>query len=362
MTRRSKGSGQRNKLAATRVLRLARSLLSLPTAPYHEHAIGAAVETEARRLGLAVRRDEAGNLWLRGSAVTSTRSPLVLMAHMDHPGFEVVGRRRLEFLGYVPRGLFRDARVRVAGVAEPVRIRRVVRSLPHGWLLETVEDSLPVGAMGLWDLPSIEMKGGRLLAPGIDDVLGVAVVLAVMEELQEQRAGAAVWGLLTRAEEVGFHGAVEAARSGRLPRTAVVISIEMSREQPWARSGEGPVVRVGDRLTVFDRDVVWYLGEVARAEAIKMQRALMDGGTCEASALAAFGYPVGGVCVPLRGYHNIGCGERPVRESVAVRDVVELVRLLAAAARRWKDRHRWMKGWRERVARAAQTAPRRLSR
>lgn len=353
-----------NTIAAeftTRVVERARELLALPTAPYHEHEVRAAVEARAQQLRLRSERDQAGNVLVRYPAGSRSRQPLVLMAHMDHPGFEVIGARRLEFLGHVPEAMFRDARVRVAGVDKPVRVRRVVRQLPHGWVVETAEDGLPVGQLGMWDLPAVTVRQGRLVARGIDDVLGVAVVLAVLEELGRQKVRNAVWGLLTRAEEVGFHGAVMAARSGVLPPDAVIISIEMSRERPWARIGDGPVVRVGDRLTVFDRDVVWYVGEVARQQKIPVQRALMDGGTCEASALAAFGYRVGGVCVPLGNYHNIGPAEQPASEYVAVSDLVGLVRLLVAVGTDWSRVQRESHDWRERVKHAVRTAPRELS-
>ncbi|MCS7049838.1 MAG: hypothetical protein NZ483_11180 [Verrucomicrobiae bacterium] len=344
-----------------RVLALARELLSLPTAPYHEHEVRAAVEARLQKLSLRPQRDKAGNVMVRCPPGSRSRCPLVLMAHMDHPGFEVVGPQRLEFLGHVPREMFRGARVRIDGVERPVRVKKVLRQLTHGWLVETVEDSLPVGAMGVWDLPTVRARGGQMRARGIDDVLGVVVVLAVLEEAVRRRLRGPVWGLLTRAEEVGFHGAALAAQNGELPRDAVVISIEMSRERPWARCGQGPVVRVGDRLTVFDRDVVWYLGEVARREKISVQRTLMDGGTCEASALAAWGYRVGGVCMPLRCYHNIGRGQRPAMESVAIADLLGLVRLLVAAVKHWPPAQHEMTGWRERVQQAVRMAPRQLS-
>ncbi|MCX7914815.1 MAG: hypothetical protein N3A53_00730, partial [Verrucomicrobiae bacterium] len=99
----------------------------------------------------------------------------------------------------------------------------------------------------------------------------------------------------------------------------------------------------------------------ARREKISVQRTLMDGGTCEASALAAWGYRVGGACLPLRCYHNIGRGQRPAVESVAMADLLGLVRLLVAAVKHWPQAQHEMNGWRERVERAVRMAPRELS-
>src|SRR4051812_30165798 len=63
-------------------------LMRCPTAPYHEEIVRAEVERICAEQHLDFQRDEFGNLWLRHKMVTGR--PLVLAAHMDHPGFEVV--------------------------------------------------------------------------------------------------------------------------------------------------------------------------------------------------------------------------------------------------------------------------------
>ena len=84
------------------LLRLAKQVLSLPTAPYHEHEVQAFVLNYCRDLGLRVETDRAGNViakYQRGIR----GAPLVFVAHMDHPGFEALGPKRAEFLGGVPK-------------------------------------------------------------------------------------------------------------------------------------------------------------------------------------------------------------------------------------------------------------------
>ena len=82
--------------------RLLEGLLRLPTAPFREHYIQAAIERTARKLELWVRRDRYGNLYVayrKGKA-----QPLAFTAHMDHPGFEIVAagaRPHAVFLGGV---------------------------------------------------------------------------------------------------------------------------------------------------------------------------------------------------------------------------------------------------------------------
>src|SRR5256885_5186875 len=52
------------------------------------------------------------------------------------------------------------------------------------------------------------------------------------------RAKVNVLGLISRAEEVGFRGALAAAAGKQLPARSLVISLETSRELPGVNMGE----------------------------------------------------------------------------------------------------------------------------
>ena len=64
-----------------------------------------------------------------------------------------------------------------------------------------------------------------------------------------------MWCLFTRAEEVGFYGALEAIRHATLPKNACVLSLECSKAFAHAPQGEGVIVRVGDRVVLAPADV-----------------------------------------------------------------------------------------------------------
>ena len=95
-----------------------------------------------------------------------------------------------------------------------------------------------------------------------------------------------------------------------------------------------------------------------------MQRCLMDGGSCEATAFVGFGFRAGGLCLPLGNYHNIGPGQRPRAEYVSVSDLEQLVTLTVTAASEWPDVNARKVGaiMRHQVLSIAQTAPRKLAR
>src|SRR5262245_720662 len=91
--------------------RLAARLMRQPAAPYYEHAVRTEVEKICLEHGLPFRRDRFGNVLVRLRSDSGVR-PLVLAAHLDHPGFEIVGsngklRWLARFQGGVPDQYFR---------------------------------------------------------------------------------------------------------------------------------------------------------------------------------------------------------------------------------------------------------------
>jgi endoglucanase len=189
----------------------------------------------------------------------------------------------------------------------------------------------------VWDVEAFAARAGRIHARQCDDLIGVAVVLATLIELKQRGARARVIGVLSRAEEVGFHGALTVAASATLPRHAFVVSLETSRELPPVEMGQGVIIRTGDRASVFDSAGTRYLTEVAAAlrardQSFAFQRALMPGGTCEATAYQEYGFQTAAVCIALGNYHNCGPRGRVAAEYVSVADARGMVRLLVEAA------------------------------
>ena len=84
----------------------------------------------------------------------------------------------------------------------------------------------------------------------------------------------------------------------------------------------------------------------------------MDGGSCEATALAGFGFRVGGVCLALGNYHNIGKSGKVRAEYVNVNDLEQLVALTTAAAERWPQFETTPDRMRARVLAIRRAAPR----
>jgi len=330
-----------------RWLSLATDLLSLPTAPLHEDAVASWIRRFAERRGYAVRADRWGNLLIHYRRGTSRPRPYAFCAHMDHPGFAarrmLDGRTLLaEWRGGVPPELFEGARVRFFSAGRWVRgqiVRPGGRSGRARVVRVRVARPVETGSAGMWDFPNPRLRGTRLHARGHDCVAGCAAVVCLLDEARRRRLDGEFYALFTRAEEGGFLGAIGAARSRTLPGRCRVVAVEASRALPGARLGEGAVVRVGDRTRIFDPEISAALWAAARRLARRrgggtFQRRLMDGGTCESSVYAAYGYAVGGLCLPLGNYHNVDWDRMRLRaEVIDLRDYASLVRLLVALVR-----------------------------
>lgn len=303
----------------------------------------------ARRPDLRATRDSGGNLLVTQKG--RRRRPLVLaVAHMDHPAFVVTGvdgeKVRFEFRGGVDEAYFRQNRVEFqtgrgrtfASIAE------YDPSTGEGSLRIEAGGPVEEGAIGMWQFP--RMPGGGMdksmfRAPACDDLAGAAAALAALDKARKRPDLHHYGVLLTRAEEVGLVGAIHAARFETVPPDSRILSIETSRELPTAPVGAGPIIRVGDRATVFDRDLTNRISQAASRAGIRHQRKLMDGGGCEATAFGVYGYRATGLCVALRNWHNRGNLEGVERgkaaaiameEEISLDDFHGLIQLILVAA------------------------------
>ncbi len=326
--------------------------LTVPyTAPYNEHEARSALHEALMHLRLPYEMDPFGNTVVR-VRYGHPRRQVAFVAHLDHPGFRVTEVKGSEVTCLAEGGLptvgIKGAKVIFPRVGSPATTGKVsaAKLVTHNGRakVESLKVRLgakavipSIGSFGVFDLPSFKMTGQRMKVRAADDAVGVAAVVAALHDLSRQHSACDVVGLFTRAEEVGFHGALAAAIEGRLlPRDTFIVSVECSRAYDHVAHGKGPVVRLGDRTGPFHPRVTSLLLGAAKELAHKKfayQSALMSGGTTEATAFAAFDYASGGIALPLANYHNQG-PRGVAAEEVDFRDLDGAVRLIAATALR----------------------------
>ena len=347
-----------------------RQILQQPTAPFREDCVVAEVERQLLRSAISSFKDDHGNLVIgvdsprayRARLHAKSHEPLRLfIAHMDHPGFHAtrwiddrtlvvrwlggspvkhlrgalvwlgsdegeVAQGRLANIRLTKSGRSLDkASVRVSGTQLRSRFRRASRL--HGGLCFRAP---------LW------RQGKRVYARAVDDLAGVHAIVEVARRIRHRKTATDFLGLLTRGEEVGFVGAVNHLESGWFTaacRPVVAVSLEASRTLSGAVISRGPIVRLGDRRSVFCPDLLQVLSVLAEKHLpSKHQRRIMDGGACEASATVAWGLPTVALSVPLGNYHNQGfeggpdCrgNEGPAPEFIHLDDLSGMITLCEA--------------------------------
>lgn len=316
-------------------------VLSLPTAPFHEDAVAAFIRNFARRRRIPVTTDRYGNVVLRYTKGDKAKS-VALSAHMDHPGCEILhaaGRDlTARWLGACDERHFPGGRLTIVSEGNEIPARatsaldddrkftaRAVRPLPN-----------PGGAFGYWRLTPVAFDGDLIRTKGADNLASCAAILAVIDRLNREKADADLWGVFTRAEEVGLLGAGGIVRARTVPRGVPIVVLETSKALPGAEIGGGPVIRVGDAMSVFDPRIEYAIHGAARELAGKTrkfeyQRQLMSGGVCEATLYVLYGMSVGALAFPLGNYHNMG-KRWPAEEVISATDAAQMVQLCFALA------------------------------
>lgn len=361
--------------ASRRHLRILQELVNLPTAPFVERYVIAYIRAfVAARPALRMRADRFGNLLVTYSPAgksspprraKSSGRPILFAAHMDHPGFaatRMIDARRVEaeFRGWVSTPYFAGEKIQFfdSGRWIPATIERVMEDQPatagarratrsantfrnerppRGVIARVARPVVP-GSPGMWALPDARIHGHQLHARVCDDLAGLAAVLCMLDEICRLRIPTLTYAFFTRAEEVGFAGALAAVEARTVPRKAVVVAVECSKAIAGVQFGDGPVLRVGDKASVFTPAATAYCQVVAeklaeRDRDFRFQRKLMDGGTCESTAYCHHGYDATGICLPLGNYHNMDAARgRIAPEYVDLRDYLNLVKWFGALA------------------------------
>ena len=348
-----------------RALEFLARLGAQPAVAFYEHGVAAVIRGALAEIGVAWRTDGFGNIIARIAGQDSgAHPPIALMAHMDHPGFEIVGRDGDyligKALGGVPAGAFAPA--------VPLQIilpdSRRVAAETVGYYGDTKErqaqirlltapaDAIAIPSPAVFDLPDFSIEDDYLVMRAADDLAGCGCILSALASLCGEPPAGDVYGVFTRAEEVGLVGARLLAEAGALPPDTLVVSLESSRTLPGAEIGGGPVVRVGDAGSTFSSDAEAPLiraREVLTAHQpeFRTQRQLMSGGVCEASAFLAYGYHATGVAFPLGNYHNGAPDGSIAAEYIHRDDYLNGAALVTAAARQVPMR--WDTAFRRRI-------------
>ncbi|MGI6643545.1 MAG: M42 family metallopeptidase [Bacillota bacterium] len=187
------------------------------------------------------------------------------------------------------------------------------------------------------------IKGNLIVSRALDDRVGCAVLIALMEALRDGDFPGQFHAVVTVQEEVGLRGArvagfrvnpdlavaLDTIPSGDTPDT------NFNKEHPVA-IGKGPVLQVTSGGMFADTTVLSLLKDAAEAAGVPYQLVTFTGGNTDSTAIhqVRAGIPSGAVTIPRRYSHS------PV-ELLDLNDAVAALKLLESLARRMPESIQW---------------------
>jgi len=296
--------------------------------PYYERNVSLLIKQILNRQNIAYTEDTYGNIIASYKNLDQENSipKLAFVSHMDHPGIEILSIENSNIIGKMigrtSDSIFTEKIPLIIHDSLGQKITAESTGQKSGSkdeiFIATLEERVPtLPAFAVFDLPEFVLQEKKILMRACDDLVGCAASLAVLEYLAKENRPGNIQAIFTRAEEAGLVGARLMANDQFLPKETMIISIETSKTIPGGEIGKGPIIRAGDAATTFSQKAETLLN-FAKANLLKqdkninIQRQLMDGGVCEASAFILNGYEATGIAFPLAHYHN-GLGEASIQ-------------------------------------------------
>lgn len=339
------------------MLKLLKELCLLDGVSGNEDAVRDYLSERAGPYADGLRVDAMGNLIVFKKGAVAAPDALMIAAHTDEVGVMVThitdqGYLKFDFIGGVDRRVVIGKPVtvgenKVPGVIGLKAIHMTTKAerkkspkvdelyIDVGAKDKAAAEKLVnVGDYGAFVSDAVEFGGGLFKAKAIDDRLGCAVMLKLLEE----DLPLDVTFAFTAQEEVGTRGAFGAAFSVH-PQTALVLEATTAADIPSVDKakrvcyvGKGPVISQIDGGTIYDRTLFEELRDLAEEHSIPWQTKELIAGGNDAKAIQRTreGVRVCAVSAPVRYLHAPS-------SVVSVRDAENMLALVRCFLKRRAD-------------------------
>ena len=306
-----------------------------------------------RPYAASMRVDALGNLIVFKQGEKSTGNKLMLTAHMDEVGFIVNDITEDGHLKFAPVGGI-DPRVVIGKRVSVGRDKRpgAIGLKAYHLVSDEEEKRVPdfedlyidigakdradaqtvvtLGDLVAFESDAVEFGSDMLKAKAIDDRVGCAVMLQLIEEELPMDCTF----VFSVQEEVGTRGAFGAAFSVT-PEIALVLEGTTAADLPGtdghrrvAAPGKGPVLSFMDSGTVYDRGLFELLRDLAEQHNIPWQSTNYTSGGNDSSAIQRTkdGVRVAAVSAPVRYLHtpsSVACCQDLVHMHTLVKHFIE---------------------------------------
>ena len=297
-------------------LNILKDLGSCPATSFNEYQVSNKLMSILKENSIDYSQDDYGNIVAKISGTEESHRPIAYVAHMDHPGYEIIREDEDFFVGKSLGGVPRAAAMKGVDCFsfDQENNRHPCRIEPwddggEGEVKVVSEIKLDVGTPITFNLPDFSLIDNQIEMRALDDLAGCASIMASLIELNRESVVTDIFGIFTRAEEVGLVGAGLIAAEQTIPSNTFVVSVETSSVIPGGEQGMGPVILRGDASYTFyaESENILALAKkslLAQDPEFKCQRQLMAAGSCEATAFAVNGYSTPGIAFPLGNWHN----------------------------------------------------------
>lgn len=311
-----------------------RQMTELYGAAGREHGVADAIEALLKDKVDTIGRDALGNLICEKRGTDPNGKRIMLSAHMDHIGFIVAAVEKEGFLRVAPVGgihvdVSRTRHVRFENGVQGVVVQEPLREgeqaeMKHLFIdigAESREEALnmvQLGDIAVYAPDCFRLGQHRVAAPSMDDRAACALLIAVMTELGE--TGNTIIAVFSAQEEVGCRGAKTAAYTVN-PDIGIALDVTANGDTPGTKLpavklGEGAAVKIMDRYSISNPQLVQELLAAGERAGVKTQREVLPFGDTDAGAIqtARGGVCAGTISIPCRYVHS-AC------ETVDLRDV-----------------------------------------
>ena len=307
-----------------------KTLCALPGVSSREEEVRDYIRSRVEPCADSVRVDALGNLIVFKRGAKPTGNKLMLCAHMDEVGLMVKsvteeGCLKFGCVGGIDRRILLGKRVSVGEKGIPGVIglkaihlttaeeRKKVPKLTDLYIDIGAKDKaealaqVELGDVCTFVSDAVEFGDGMLKAKAIDDRVGCAVMVKLLEEELPMDCTF----VFTAMEEVGTRGAFGAAFSVT-PEVALVLegttaadipALEPERQVCWP--GKGPVLSWMDGGTIYDRELFELLRSLAEENGLpwQMKHYLAGGTDGKAIQRTKAGVRVAGISAAVRYLH-----------------------------------------------------------